>query len=98
VFRAGARLLEPFATADHGVFTAYLKANVLQGLGGGGTVSLSGYPFQTGTYGTAVQVGGGVNGSFSHNLSAYGDVAWQNNVSTGGFRGWAFNGGVRYAF
>ena len=34
----------------------------------------------------------------SQDLSAYGDVAWQNNVSTGGFRGWAFNGGVRYAF
>ena len=98
VIRAGARLLKPFATTDSGVFTAYLKANLLQGLGVGGTVNLAGYPFQTGTYGTAVQVGGGVNGALSHNLSAYGDVAWQNNVSTGGFRGWAFNGGVRYAF
>jgi outer membrane autotransporter protein len=98
VFRAGARLLKPFATADSQVFTAYVKANLLQGLGGGGTVSLAGYPFQTGTYGTAVQVGAGVNGSFSHNLSAYGEVAWQNNVSTGGFRGWVFNGGMRCAF
>ena len=98
VFRAGARLLKPFASTDSGVFTAYLKANVLEGLGGGGTVKLAGDPFQTGTYGTAVQVGGGVSGALSHNLTAYGDVAWQNNVSTGGFRGWAFNGGVRYAF
>ena len=98
VFRAGARLLKPFATSDSAVFTAYLKANLLQGIGGGGTVDLAGYPFQTGTYGTAVQVGGGVNGSLSKSLLAFGDVAWQNNVSTGGFRGWAFNGGVRYAF
>ena len=98
VFRAGARLLKPFATGGSGVFTAYLKANLLQGIGGGGTVNLGGDPFLTGTFGTAVQIGGGVNGSLGRNVSAYGDVAWQNNVSTGGFRGWAFNAGVRYAF
>ncbi|HKV14879.1 MAG TPA: hypothetical protein VJQ81_07520 [Reyranella sp.] len=31
-------------------------------------------------------------------LAVYGDVAWQHEVSTGGFRGRAFNGGVRYSF
>lgn len=98
VFRAGVRLLKPFATADNGLFTPFLKANLLQGIGGGGTVNIAGDPFSTGTYGTAVQVGGGVNGNLSRNLSAYGDVAWQNAVSTGGFRGWTFNAGVRYTF
>ena len=33
VIRAGARLLKPFATTDSGVFTAYLKANLLSGPG-----------------------------------------------------------------
>ena len=98
VFRGGARLVMPFATPDNGAFTAYLKANFLQSFGGGGTINLGGVPFLTGAVGSAVQVGGGVNGNLTRNFSAYGDVAWQNNVSTGGFRGWAFNAGVRYAF
>jgi outer membrane autotransporter protein len=98
VFRAGFRLLKPFTTADSGLLTPYLKVNLLQGIGGGGTVDIAGDPFVTGAYGTAVQVGGGVNGALSRNLSAYGDVAWQDAVSAGGFRGWTFNAGVRYAF
>lgn len=36
--------------------------------------------------------------SLTRQLAVYGDVGWQHEVSTGGFRGWAFNGGVRYSF
>ena len=62
VIRAGARLLKPFATADNSVFTAYVKANLLQGLGVGGTVDLAGYPFSTGTYGTQCRSAGASTG------------------------------------
>jgi outer membrane autotransporter protein len=100
VFRGGARLLKAFALQDGAAFTAYLKANVLTGLGGGGggAIALDGTPFATGTFGTSVQVGGGVNGTIAHNVTAYGDVAWQSGVAASGSRGWLFNGGVRYAF
>ena len=99
VFRGGARLIRQFADADGMLFTPYLKANVLQGIGGGDPVHLSGYSLPTGVFGTALQVGGGVTGTLTRNLSVYGDVAWQQNVGGGGgSRGWAFNGGLRYVF
>lgn len=37
-------------------------------------------------------------GALTSRLSVYGDVGYQHQVSVGGFRGWAFNGGVRYSF
>ncbi len=98
VFRAGARLIRPFASSDGALYSAYLKANVLTGLGGGGGVVLGGVPFATGTFGTSIQVGAGANGKINRNLSIYGDVAWQDGVAGGGSRGWQINGGVRYAF
>ena len=98
VFRAGARLIRPFASSDGALYTAYLKANVLTGLGGGGNVILGGDPFATGTFGTSIQVGAGANGKINRNLSIFGDVAWQSGVAGGGSRGWQLNGGLRYAF
>jgi outer membrane protein OmpA-like peptidoglycan-associated protein len=79
------------------LITPYLKANLLQGIGGGDQVHLSNVAFDTGHFGTALQVGAGVTGTLTRNLSVYGDVAWQHQVSDGGFRGWAFNAGLRYA-
>jgi outer membrane autotransporter protein len=98
MMRAGARLLRHMQTDDGVLITPYVKANLLQGIGGGSKVQLSGVGFGTGAYGTAMQVGGGATGTLTRNLSIYGDVAWQHQVSDGGFRGWAFNGGLRYAF
>jgi OmpA family len=69
----------------------------MQGIGGGDSVRLSSVPLGTGAYGTALQVGGGVTGTLTRNLSVYGDIAWQHDVG-GGVRGWALNGGLRYAF
>jgi outer membrane autotransporter protein len=97
VFRGGARLTKLFETEDGTLVTPYLKANVLQGLGGGDSVQLSSQPFGTGHFGTALQIGAGMTGTLTRNLSIYGDVAWQHQVSSGGFRGWALNGGIRYA-
>ena len=55
--------------------------------------------FGTGRFGTALQVGGGITGTLTRNLSVYGDVAWQQDVGNdGGFRGWSFNGGLRFTF
>ncbi len=97
LFRGGARLLKLFTTEDGMLITPYLKANLLQGIGGGDSVQLSNVSFGTGSFGIALQVGAGVTGTLTRNLSVYGDVAWQHQVSSGGFRGWAFNGGIRYA-
>jgi outer membrane autotransporter protein len=98
VLRAGVRLLDHLTTRDGTLVTPYLKANFLQGLGGGNSVQLSNVTFPVGDFGSALQIGGGVNGTLTRNLSLYGDVAWQNQIGNGGFRGWAFNGGLRYAF
>ena len=98
VFRGGARLLKPLAGPDGMLFTPYLKANLLQGIGGGDQVRLSNVGFATGQFGTALQVGGGMTGTLTRNLSVYGDIAWQHDVGGGGFRGWAFDAGLRYAF
>jgi outer membrane autotransporter protein len=98
IFRGGARLTKLLETSNGSLVTPYLKANVLQGIGGGDSVRLSGVAFGTGAYGTALQVGSGVTGTLTRNLSVYGDIAWQHDVGGAGFRGWAFNGGLRYAF
>jgi outer membrane autotransporter protein len=98
ILRAGVRLLDRVTTNDGTLVTPYLKANLLQGLGGGNSVQLSNVSFPIGDFGTAVQLGAGANGTLSRNVSLYGDVSWQNQIGNGGFRGWAFNGGLRYAF
>jgi outer membrane autotransporter protein len=98
VVRAGARLVRPFETDDGKRVTPYLKVNVLQGFADGGSIDVGGVAFDTGQYGTAIQMGGGVTGMLTANLAVYGDVSYQHEVSDGGFRGWAFNGGVRYSF
>jgi len=46
----------------------------------------------------ALQLSGGDTGMLTGQLAVYGDVSYQHEVSAGGFRGWAFNGGVRYSF
>jgi outer membrane autotransporter protein len=98
VFRVGGRLLRPFESADGRFVTPYIKANLLQGFADDGSISLGAINFLTGQYGTAVQVGGGATGMLTDRVAVYGDVAWQQQVSDGGFRGWALNGGVRYSF
>lgn len=98
VFRVGGRLLRPFETVGGRFVTPYIKANLLQGFADDGSINVGSIDFLTGQYGTAVQVGGGVTGMITDQVSVYGDVAWQQQVSNGGFRGWALNGGVRYSF
>jgi len=97
--RVGFRLKRPFQTENGMLFTPYLKANLLQGIGGSSDVVLSGVAFGTGNVGTALQVGAGATGTLTRNLSLYGDVSWQSQVGNGGgFRGWIFNGGLRWLF
>jgi outer membrane autotransporter protein len=98
IFRGGARLTRQFATPEGAQITPYLKANLLQGIGGGGAVNIGDTPFLTGRFGSSVQVGGGATGMITRNLSVYGDAAWQDGVGGGGARGWTMNGGLRYAF
>jgi outer membrane autotransporter protein len=99
IVRAGGRVVRPFETDDGRFVTPYVKANLLQGFAdNNNAINVGGVNFNTGQYGTAIQVGGGVTGMLMANLAVYGDVSYQHEVSTGGFRGWAFNGGVRYSF
>ena len=98
VFRGGVRLIRQYTASDGTPFTPYLKANILQGIGGGQTVSLGNVPFLTGGFGTSLQVGGGWTGTVAHNVSLYGDLAWQDAIGSGGTRGWTGNIGLRYAF
>jgi len=98
IFRGGARLTRQFVTPEGAQITPYLKANLLEGIGGGGAVNIGDTPFLTGRFGTSMQVGGGATGMITRNLSVYGDVAWQDGVGGGGARGWTMNGGLRYAF
>jgi len=99
VVRAGARLVRPFETDDGRFVTPYAKVNLLQGFAdNNNSISVGGVNFNTGQYGTAIQMGGGVTGMLTASLAVYGDVSYQHEVSNGGFRGWAFNGGVRYSF
>jgi outer membrane autotransporter protein len=97
--RVGFQLKRPLQTDDGMRFTPYLKVNVLQGIGSSSDVVLSGVAFGPGNIGTALQVGGGITGTLTRHLSVYGDVSWQSQVGNGGgFRGWIFNGGLRYLF
>jgi outer membrane autotransporter protein len=98
IARAGARLIRQFSGPDGTLFTPYLKASVLQGIGGGDAVDLGNVAFATGRFGTAMQAVGGMTGSLTRNLSIYGEVAWQQNVGAGGLRGWTVNFGLRSAF
>ena len=98
VVRGGARLTDSFRMQDGSLVTPYLKANLLYGFGDGGDVTIGSVPFATGRLGTSLQVGLGATGSLAKNISVYGEVSWQNAVGGSGFRGWAGNGGLRYAF
>ncbi len=98
VFRAGGRVLRHFAGPSQMQLTPYFEVNLLQGIGGSNKVTLSNVGFSTGQLGTAVEFRAGMTGTLTHNVSLYGDVAREQNVSSGGFRGWAFNGGMRYDF
>jgi outer membrane autotransporter protein len=98
VMRAGFRLIKPMTARDGSLFTPYLKFNVLQGIAGGDSIRVGGFPFDTGQFGSAAQAGVGATGALSKRLSIYGEAAWQQNFQGGGSRGWALNGGLRYAF
>jgi len=98
VLRVGFRLKGPFENDNGMLFTPYLQANLLQGIGGSSDVVLSGIPFGTGQPGTALQVGGGLTGTLTCHLAVYGDAAWQSNVTVDGFRDWVLNGDIRLSF
>ena len=98
VARVGGRLLRPFEM-DNGKFvTPYAELNLLQGFADASSINVSGFDFGTGQFGTAMQVIGGATGMINTHTALFGDVAWQHQVSSGGFRGWAFNGGFRHDF
>ncbi|WP_210190278.1 autotransporter outer membrane beta-barrel domain-containing protein, partial [Bradyrhizobium sp. NAS96.2] len=99
VARIGGRLIQRFQTPEGTLFSPYLKANLLQGFGDGSVIALGGAGFGTGSYGTAIQVGGGLTGTAPANgLAVFGDVAYRQNISNGGVRGWTFTGGLRFDF
>ncbi|MFP4896993.1 autotransporter outer membrane beta-barrel domain-containing protein [Paraburkholderia sp. EG304] len=48
--------------------------------------------------GDALQYSLGINGTYTQRLSLYGRVSYQQQIGSGGFRGWLINGGARYVF
>jgi outer membrane autotransporter protein len=99
VGRIGGRLVRRFQASGGVVLSPYLKANLLQGFGDGAAVSIGEVKFDTGSYGTAIQVGGGVTGTLPETqLAVFGDVAYQHKLGDGGVDGWTFTGGLRVDF
>ena len=98
VARIGARLIETFSGNNGAVFTGYLKASLLQGLGGGDAVNLGGVTFPTGRFGTALQGVVGLTGALSTTMNLFGEAGLQQNFGDGGLRGWTINAGLRSAF
>ena len=98
IARVGVRLFKPLTDEEGMRLTPYVKANLLQGIGGGSTVQVGGVGFGTGRFGTAMQIRGGVTGTVTQAVSLYGDVGWQHDLGDGGFRGWSFNAGLRVVF
>jgi hypothetical protein len=45
-----------------------------------------------------LSVRGGATGMLNAHFAVFGDVAWQHQVTSNGFQGWAFNGGFRHDF
>ncbi len=99
VARVGARLTRAFVSEGGTSVTPYIKANLLQGIGGGDAIQLGGAAFSTSKFGRAVQIGGGITGKPTPRLSLYSELAWQHEIGNGGgARGWTANLGLRYAF
>jgi outer membrane autotransporter protein len=98
VLRAGARLTKSFVGPQDALITSYLKASVLQGLGGANPVNLGAVALPTGRFGTSLQEVIGVSSLFSKTMTLYGEASFLQNLSSGGSRGWAFNVGLRSAF
>ncbi|KTD52583.1 Antigen 43 precursor [Legionella quinlivanii] len=95
IFRGGLRLLRTEDTTNHFI-TTYLEGNLLQGLGGGRIIRISNIGFDTGKFGTMLQLRGGLSGHLTPRLSIYGDIANQQDMASYGFHGWSYNGGLRY--
>lgn len=98
IIRVGFRLTRPFETASGDPITPYFKVNYLQSIGNSGDIMAGSYIFPMGSYGKTLQVGGGITGMINKHLAIYADAAWQDTVGDNGWRGWQFNGGLRYSF
>lgn len=98
LLRLGLRLIKPANPNSNRKTTPYLKANYYQGLSGNGSALLSGDRFAVGKYGQAWSLGAGITGTRDKRLSFYADVAYQQSISSGGWKGWQLNGGIRYLF
>jgi outer membrane autotransporter protein len=96
IARVGARMTRTMG--EKNLFTPYLKVNWLQGIATGGYESIGNQNFALGVYGTAIQAGAGGTFTLSQILSVYADGAWQQEVTAGGFKGWAYSAGLRLAF
>ena len=98
VLRAGARLMKSFLSPGGAAVTSYVKASVLQGLGGGDPANFGAVALPTGRFGTALQEVIGVSSLFSKTTTLYGEAGLQQNMGGSGSRGWALNVGLRSAF
>jgi outer membrane autotransporter protein len=98
ILRAGARVLRELHGLPSVRLTSYVEANLLEDLGENHEVLIGNVPFTTGSFGSALQLRGGLNGNISQRFSVFSDIFWQYAVGKAGFLGWGFNLGLRYSF
>ncbi|QIQ21670.1 autotransporter family protein [Zophobihabitans entericus] len=98
LLRTGLRLSHPFETEDGNEVTPYARVDYRHGLNRGKSVTISDTDFEMGRFGREIQVGAGISGAMSEQLSLYGEFSWQDNLGDAGWKGWQFSGGLRYTF
>ncbi|WP_074381414.1 autotransporter outer membrane beta-barrel domain-containing protein [Bartonella doshiae] len=98
VMRVGGSLRKTLpATEKARVVSFYSKLHLSHVLGGKQTVRFKD-AFQLGAFGSSLEAGLGFNAQLSPNLALHGDLAYQHKLTTAGFSGTSFSGGLRYNF
>ncbi|AGF74894.1 autotransporter [Bartonella australis AUST/NH1] len=96
--RVGGRLSKRLMTnsASHSV-SLYGKLYVSNDLHNKQFVSF-GDDFQLGALGSSLEAGAGVHAQLSSKFALYGDLSYQHKLTSAGFSGTSFSGGMRYRF
>ncbi|MEN3929446.1 autotransporter outer membrane beta-barrel domain-containing protein [Microvirga sp. W0021] len=95
--RIGARLSKTYTEKDR-IVTVYGKLNLIHNFRNHSNKIYLGDDFRIGQLGTVIEAGVGINTNLSKNLSAYGDIAYQQRIGKTGVSGFSLTGGLRYTF
>jgi len=93
VARLGMRLKKETVTKQGYPATLYGKLNLIHGFGKNDKV-WAGNEFKLGKFGTHLETGLGMSVDMSKNSRFYGELAWQERISSAGSSGFRFNSGI----